>query len=162
MWSVWFVHDCSLPSCEGSGLKRYKDGAVEYSNMSPFLRREWIETIPRHLLFYFPCRSPFLRREWIETLTISVTPLPKEVSLLAKGVDWNTTVFLTVAVPLCLPSCEGSGLKRCVIDNLHPILFVSLLAKGVDWNTLRKYRQWLIKSPFLRREWIETSYSSPP
>jgi len=54
----------SLPSCEGSGLKRFS-----------------IYPPPKTL------SSPFLRREWIETDPLIISHLVRNVSLLAKGVD---------------------------------------------------------------------------
>jgi len=80
-----------LPSCEGSGLKRIRWLLVTWFVMSPFLRREWIET------------------QWTFCLRYSY-----RVSLLAKGVDWNISWNPAMVVGIRLPSCEGSGLKHLI------------------------------------------------
>ena len=173
------LHLIRLPSCEGSGLKLIYMTSLSYISMSPFLRREWIETLPSiPSIFRFTVSllakgvdwnntsgvswvsvgwSPFLRREWIETLLYQIWQWIKRVSLLAKGVDWN--IFETEADndQVKSPFLRREWIETCLMPVRATVPLVSLLAKGVDWNSLTICAIGLrLLSPFLRREWIET------
>jgi len=127
-----------LPSCEGSGLKH-----------ASFL-----------ILLVLP-GSPFLRREWIETLKYRNGTDGVIVSLLAKGVDWNidqTGNCQNFRVSLLAKGVDWNVIIYWIVQKI----LVSLLAKGVDWNISNcLYFVYGFLSPFLRREWIETRISCP-
>ena len=100
-------------------------------NLSPSMRREWIEIMP-DLQKTIPAMSPSMRREWIEMKLLSI-------------IRTSST---------CLPPCGGSGLKchkilRIINDDGSPSMrrewieifdnivnkikeIVSLHAEGVD------------------------------
>jgi len=124
----------SLPSCEGSGLKRVNFKGKFFVAGLPSCEGSGLKRI-RWLLVTWFVMSPFLRREWIETQWTFCLRYSYRVSLLAKGVDWNISWNPAMVVGIRLPSCEGSGLKRTSRLYFVRGSGVSLLAKGVDWNT---------------------------
>ena len=57
-----------------------------YITLSPSMRREWIEMIPK-VKKLLPEGSPSMRREWIEIQRICSYERQEMVSLHAEGVD---------------------------------------------------------------------------
>ena len=78
-----------LPPCGGSGLKFRGHRHTDRGQLSPSMRREWIEIHPVNSVHIIAIESPSMRREWIEM-----------VKTVIEHVSRN-----------CLPPCGGSGLK---------------------------------------------------
>ena len=103
-------------------------------NVSPSMRREWIEICPKGEKHGDIQRSPSMRREWIEMRRASCR-LHLRRSLPpcgGSGLKYRFRIAGHCAVGL--PPCGGSGLKLCAV-----IMYA------------HSYRE----SPSMRREWIE-------
>jgi len=143
----------SLPSCEGSGLKRLRSLFCSFFSLSPFLRREWIETssergikavgdcLPscegsglKHPLpvgSVLQVLSPFLRREWIETQHLSTKSEAEESPFLRR--EWIETYSLFYYCYVCWsPFLRREWIETPYADYINMLETVSLLAKGVD------------------------------
>ena len=76
-----------LPSCEGSGLKPVRSRQTDIDNLSPFLRREWIETLNPKATHDTAEGLPSCEGSGLKHTTDVIVDQVEFVSLLAKGVD---------------------------------------------------------------------------
>ena len=137
-WNAWVCgfnsRPSGLPSCEGSGLKRYIPNlfgdalvvsllakGVDWNILSKVMLESIIVSLLakgvdwniRNLPPWIPFRlSPFLRREWIETLHGKHAPfhMPRLPSCEGSGLKQPPQYAYHGLISL--PSCEGSGLKH--------------------------------------------------
>ena len=120
------------------------------------MRREWIE-IPLMSTVLFSQMSPSMRREWIEMKTVAFTGsyndrLPPCGGSGLKYVSWNAK---SCAIGR-LPPCGGSGLKYPKRGQTAAVLRLPPCGgSGLKYLQIQPVIHTPRQSPSMRREWIE-------